>query len=191
MKLSDIKKNPENPRTIRGEQFERLKRSIREFPQMMALRPIVTDSEGVVLGGNMRLEALKALGYKEVPDEWVKRADELTEEQRREFAVKDNAGFGDWDWDALANGWDDLPLQEWGLPLGLGTPEQVNYEKEWQGMPEYGNEDLTPAAQLTIYFATVEDKLAFGELIGQGLTDKTRWVWHPARPTSEPVRWME
>lgn len=117
IQLSTLKKNPANPRAIRGEQFERLKRSLQSFPQMMALRPIVTDKVGVVLGGNMRLEALKALGFKEVPDEWVKRADELTEEQKREFVIKDNAGFGEWDWDALANAWDDLPLTEWGLDL--------------------------------------------------------------------------
>lgn len=117
IKLSTIKKNPANPRTIRGEQFERLKRSLQSFPQMMALRPIVTDAEGVVLGGNMRLEALKALGFKEVPDEWVKRADELTEEQKREFVIKDNGQFGEYNWDALANEWSDLPLADWGVDL--------------------------------------------------------------------------
>jgi hypothetical protein len=117
IKLSSLKKNPNNPRSIRGEKFERLKRSLQSFPQMMSLRPIVIDADGVVLGGNMRLEALKALKFKEIPDEWVKKASELTEEQKREFIVKDNAGFGDWDWDALGNSWDDLPLTEWGLDL--------------------------------------------------------------------------
>jgi hypothetical protein len=128
VKLSAIKKNPNNPRSIRGEQFERLKKSITEFPQMMALRPIVVDAEGVTLGGNMRLEALKTLGFKEIPDEWVKRADELTEEQKREFVVKDNAGFGDWDWDELANAWSDLPLIEWGLDLPAAWLEATGGE---------------------------------------------------------------
>lgn len=117
MKLSEIKKNPHNPRIIRDEKFERLKKSIKEFPQMMTLRPIVVDESGVVLGGNMRLEALKALGKREIPDEWVKRADELTPEQKQEFIIKDNAGFGEWDWDLLANEWSDLPLSDWGVDI--------------------------------------------------------------------------
>jgi len=122
MKLSLIKRNPKNPRIIKDAQFERLKKSIQEFPEMMVLRPIVVDGEGIVLGGNMRLEAIKALGQKDIPDEWVKRAGELTEAQKEEFIVKDNSGFGEWDWDALANAWDDLPLAEWG----------VNVPVEWE-----------------------------------------------------------
>jgi DNA modification methylase len=117
MLLETIKKNPKNPRLIKDAQFERLKKSVQEFPQMMTLRPIVVDSEGIVLGGNMRLEALKSLGYKEVPDEWVKRADELTEEQKREFVIKDNGAFGEYNWDLLANEWSDLPLADWGVDL--------------------------------------------------------------------------
>jgi len=117
MKLSKIKKNPANPRLIRDEKFARLKKSLKEFPQMMALRPIVVDADGVILGGNMRFEALKANGLKEVPDEWVKRADDLTPEQKQEFIIKDNSGFGEWDWDLLANEWSDLPLSDWGVDI--------------------------------------------------------------------------
>lgn len=117
MNLSEITKNPANPRLIKDDKFARLKNSIQEFPQMMTLRPIVVDDQGVVLGGNMRLEALKALGYKEIPDEWVKRAEELTEEQKREFIIKDNNSFGEYDWDLLANDWSDLPLSEWGVDI--------------------------------------------------------------------------
>ena len=87
MRLSEITKNPSNPRIIKDEKFARLKKSLQEFPQMMALRPIVIDDQGVVLGGNMRLEALKALGHKEIPDEWVRRADDLTEEEKKRFIV--------------------------------------------------------------------------------------------------------
>lgn len=117
MKLSAIKSNPKNPRLIRDEKFDRLKKSLESFPQMMELRPIVVDESGVILGGNMRYQALKALGKSEIPDEWVKRANELTEEQKREFIIKDNAGFGEWDWDLIANEWDDLPLSDWGLDV--------------------------------------------------------------------------
>ena len=117
MKVSQLKLNPNNPRHIKGERLEMLKRSISEFEQMMVLRPIIVDENNVVLGGNMRLQAIKALGKKEIPNEWVKRAVELTEEQKREFVIKDNAGFGEWDWELLANEWDDLPLADWGVDV--------------------------------------------------------------------------
>jgi len=119
MKLSQLKKNPDNPRLIRDANFERLKKSIAEFGAvMMPLRPIVYDENNVVLGGNMRLAACKALGMKDVPDDWVKAAKDLTDEQKREFVIKDNAtGFGENDWDALANSWSDLPLSDWGVDI--------------------------------------------------------------------------
>lgn len=117
IKVSSLKKNPENPRQIRDEKFEKLKASIQEFPQMMALRPMIVDETNTVLGGNMRLNAIKALGMKEIPDEWVKRADELTEDQKKEFVIKDNSGFGEYDWDVIANEWSDLPLADWGLDV--------------------------------------------------------------------------
>lgn len=125
MKLSEIKKNPNNPRLIKDQKFERLKHSLREFPQMMELRPIIVDSENMILGGNMRFEAIKSLGIKEIPDTWIKRADELTEEQKREFIIKDNASFGEWDWDLLANEWDANELLQWGLDLPEGFEVEV------------------------------------------------------------------
>lgn len=113
-----LKANPTNPRVLRDEKFEKLKRSITDFPDMLNYRAIVavTDTDGkyMVLGGNMRLRALQDLKIKEAP---VMLADHWTEEQRREFIVKDNVGFGDWDWDALANEWDAAELGEWGLDL--------------------------------------------------------------------------
>lgn len=117
IKLSGIKPNPANPRTIRDNKFEKLKASIEQFPKMMELRPIVVDNTGMVLGGNMRLRALQDLGYKEVPPEWVRQADDLTEDEKRRFIVTDNAGFGQWDWDILANEWDAGELAEWGLDV--------------------------------------------------------------------------
>ena len=117
MKLNKIKPNKNNPRVIRDEKFAKLKKSIEEFPKMMALRPIIIDSSGIVLGGNMRLKALQDIGYKEIPDEWVKHADELTEVEKKEFIVKDNVGFGEWNWEQLANEWDAEKLKEWGLDV--------------------------------------------------------------------------
>lgn len=119
MKLSTLKPNPDNPRQIRGERFESLKRSLQADPYMLGLRPIVVDENLVILGGNMRFKALKALGIKELPDDQVIIARDLTEEQKRRFIVLDNSPFGDWDFDMLANAFDDLPLNEWieGLPV--------------------------------------------------------------------------
>ena len=115
MNINKIKSNPKNPRVIRDDRFIKLKNSIREFPHMMELRPMVINSENIVLGGNMRLKALKELGYTDIPDEWIKRADVLTEDEERRFIIADNVGFGDHDWDALANEWDVNELIDWGL----------------------------------------------------------------------------
>ena len=117
MKITEIKLNPSNPRVIKDAKFDKLKKSIQEFPAMMELRPMVVDSDNVVLGGNMRLKALTELGYKEIPDTWVKRATDLTEEEKQRFIVADNVGFGEWDWQALQEGWDVEQLGEWGLDV--------------------------------------------------------------------------
>lgn len=124
MPLKAIKPNPDNPRVIRDEQFQKLVRSIQEFPEMLELRSIVVNAEHVVLGGNMRLRACEAAGLVTVP---VIRAETLTPEQQREFVVKDNVGFGDWDWEALANQWTDEPLAAWGLDVPR-EPEDENKE---------------------------------------------------------------
>ncbi len=84
---------------------------------MMSLRPIVVNSEGMILGGNMRYQALIALGYKEIPDNWVKVADQLNAEEERRFVIEDNVGFGDWDYDMLANDWDSAELEAWGVDV--------------------------------------------------------------------------
>ena len=113
--IGRLKSNPSNPRVLRDEKFAKLVQSIRDFPDMLNKRPLVavTDGDGfMVLGGNMRLRACQELKMKEVP---VILADEWTEEQRREFIIKDNVGFGEWDWDQLANEWDAGELADWGL----------------------------------------------------------------------------
>lgn len=117
MNLKDIHVNPDNPRIIKDERFKKLCKSIKEFPKMMTLRPIIIDNEGMILGGNMRFKALLELGYKEVPDEWVRRAEELTEDEKRRFIIEDNLPFGEWDWESLANNWDETELIEWGMDI--------------------------------------------------------------------------
>ena len=126
MKVTDIKSNPNNPRIIKDERFEKLKKSIKEFPKMMALRPMVINQDNIVLGGNMRLKALKELGYTELPDEWVKRAEDLTDEEARRFIIADNVGFGEHDWDMLANEWENAELKDWGIDVWQ-PEEQIDY----------------------------------------------------------------
>ena len=120
VKITDVKPNPKNPRIIKDGKFRKLVQSIQEFPDMLNKRPLIvfTDVDGkyVVLGGNMRLKALKELKYESVP---VIVADEWTEEQKDEFIVKDNVGFGEWDWDILANSFDIEQLEDWGLDVPI------------------------------------------------------------------------
>ncbi len=112
--INKVKGNPNNPRIIKNDKFKKLVKSIQEFPEMLKLRPIVVDEDMIVLGGNMRLKASKDAGLKEV---WIEVAEGLTEEQKKEFIVKDNVGFGEWEWDMLANEWDSVELSEWGLDV--------------------------------------------------------------------------
>ena len=112
VKISKVKGNPNNPRIIKNDKFKKLVKSIQEFPEMLKLRPIVVDEKFMVLGGNMRLKASKDAGLKEV---WIEVAEGLTEEQKKEFIVKDNVGFGEWEWDMLANEWEVEDLENWGL----------------------------------------------------------------------------
>lgn len=127
VKIKEVKPNPKNPRLIKDEKFNKLVKSIKEFPDMLNKRPLIvfTDTDGkyVVLGGNMRLKALKELNYKEVP---IILADEWTEEQKAEFLIKDNVGFGEWDWDILANEWDSEQLNDWGLNVPIFA-DDVDY----------------------------------------------------------------
>ena len=125
--IKNIKPNPRNPRTIRDERFEKLKKSIEDFPEMLEKRPLVcfTDVDGklVVLGGNMRLKAAQAVGLKELP---VVLADDWTEEQKNEFIIRDNVDFGTWQWEALQSDWDVEQLSEWGLDVPEFAPD-VDY----------------------------------------------------------------
>ena len=117
MKLKDIKPNPNNPRVLRDDKFQKLKQSITEFPKMLSLRPMVIDENNVVLGGNMRLRALQELGFTDVEEAWVKRSSDLTEDEKKRFIIADNVAFGEWDWDTLANDWEVVDLEAWGLEI--------------------------------------------------------------------------
>jgi hypothetical protein len=136
--INEVKTNPKNPRLIKDDKFRKLVKSIEEFPQMLELRPIVVDENNIVLGGNMRLKACKEAGLKEV---YIVKAENLTEEQKDEFIVKDNVGFGEWDWDMLANEWDVEKIQDWGLdlPVDLSVTE-LEAEEDDFSVPEGGIE---------------------------------------------------
>ena len=112
VKITDIFSNPNNPRSIRKDKFNKLVKSIKEFPEMLQLRPIVVNSDMHILGGNMRFKACEELGLKEV---YIIKAENLTDKQVQQFVIKDNVGFGEWDWDILANAWSSVDLEEWGV----------------------------------------------------------------------------
>ena len=149
MKITELKKNPNNPRIIKDDKFQKLVKSIQDFPQMMELRPIIINEQNIVLGGNMRLAALKELNYKEIPKEWVKKASDLTPEQQNEFIIKDNVGFGVWDWDIIANEWDSEQLEEWGLEIGGFDVNQDEYGEDFN-LPDG---DKAPFQQMTFTLA--------------------------------------
>ncbi len=128
--LSEIHQNKDNPRIIKDDKFKKLVQSIKDFPKMMELRPIIVDENSIVLGGNMRLQAIKEAGYTEVPDTWIKRDSSLTDAQKQEFIIKDNVGFGEWNWETLANEWDQEDLENWGLdlPVNFGSEDATDDE---------------------------------------------------------------
>ena len=114
IKISEIKLNPNNPRLIKDDKFAKLVKSVKEFPEMLDIRPIVVNSDMIILGGNMRFRACKEAGLKEIP---VIIAEGLTEQQQKEFLIKDNVSGGEWDWNMLANEWESEELTEWGLDI--------------------------------------------------------------------------
>jgi hypothetical protein len=148
MKLKDIKPNPNNPRVLRDDKFQKLKQSITEFPKMLSLRPMVIDENNVVLGGNMRLRALQELGFTDVEEAWVKRSSDLTEDEKKRFIIADNVAFGEWDWDTLANDWEVVDLEAWGLEIPqFDRPE--DFDEDFT-LPEG---DKAPFQQMTFTLA--------------------------------------
>ena len=143
VKITEVRYNDKNPRVIRDEKFAKLKRSIIEFPEMLEKRPLVCvtrdDGKLMVLGGNMRLKALNDIGAAEVP---VILADDWSEEQRARFLIADNVGFGEWDWDTLANEWDAQQLADWGLDLPPMEVQELEAEEDNYEMPDEVQTDI-------------------------------------------------
>lgn len=155
MDISKIHPNPDNPRIIKDEKFKKLCNSIKDFPKMLELRPIIVDPNGMILGGNMRFKALQELKM-DIKPEWVKEG-VLTDEEKRRFIVEDNVGFGDWDWDSLANEYDKQELEDWGLDVD-------NWDEEYGEEFSLPDGEKTPFQQMTF---TLADQQA--ELINEAL----------------------
>ena len=131
-----VKSNPNNPRIIKDDKFKKLVASIQEFPKMLEIRPIVVNDEMVVLGGNMRLKACIHAGLKEVP---IIKVSDLTEQEQKQFIIKDNVSGGEWDWNMLANEWDAEELDAWGLDVPDFGKELEAEEDDFEA-PEGGIE---------------------------------------------------
>jgi ParB-like chromosome segregation protein Spo0J len=172
VKISEVKPNTKNPRVIRDEKFNKLVKSIQEFPDMLNKRPLIvfTDVDGkyCVLGGNMRLKALNELKYTEIP---IIIADEWTEEQKAEFLIKDNVGFGEWDWDQLANEWDSEKLNDWGMDVPIYDNVNLNDFFEENNLPEDKEEKFT----ITLEYSE-EDYAEVIELFGKKSGSKEQIV---------------
>jgi len=159
VKISKIKNNPNNPRLIKDDKFKKLVKSVKEFPEMLEIRPIVVDKDNIVLGGNMRLRACQEAGLKEVH---IIQADKLTEKQQREFIIKDNVGFGEWDWDDIANGWDVEQLKMYGLDMPVFIEDSDEFGTDFS----LADGDKEPFQQMTF---TLADEQA--EQIKNAITD--------------------
>jgi site-specific DNA-methyltransferase (adenine-specific) len=176
--ISEIKNNPKNPRIIKDDRFKKLVKSLREFPEMLEKRPLVcftdVDKKLVVLGGNMRLKAAQEIGLKTLP---VVLADDWNEEKRQEFLIKDNVGFGEWNWDELANDWDVVKLEDWGLDIPDFAKQELEAEEDDFDVPEGGIEtdivlgDLFEIGQHRLLCGDSTQTDTFKTLFGDQLAD--------------------
>ena len=180
MKINELKVSEENPRIIKDRKFKKLIQSIKDFPEMLELRPIVIDENNIILGGNMRYRACIEAGLKDVP---VKIAKGLSDKQKKEFTIKDNANFGEWDWDILGNEWNTYNLDDWGVDVW----QNIDDQKEWIGMPEFENEE--EVYKIIISFETEKDREVFNKKFDIKIKSKGKitWsTWYPYKENADP-----
>ena len=178
--ISKIKLNPNNPRLIKDDKFIKLVQSIKDFPEMLNIRPIVVNEDMIILGGNMRFKACKEAGLKEVP---IIKASGLSTEKQREFLIKDNVSGGEWDWDMLANEWDELELDAWGLDIPNNL-EEIKETKDIEdiGEIEFSEELLLEHNYIVLYFDNAMDWEVAQEIYGlkqvksKDSSDKTKKI---------------
>lgn len=168
LEINKLKPNKDNPRIIKDDKFKKLVKSIKEFPEMLELRPIVVDEDMTILGGNMRHKASIEAGLKEVH---IKIAKGLTEEQKQEFIVKDNVGFGDWDWSILANEWNSVKLDDWGLDSWQNL-DDIETEENFS-LPDG---DKLPFQQLTLKVADEQADQINNAISEIKLTEEYKYV---------------
>lgn len=161
MKLSQLKVKANNPRLIKDDKFKKLVKSIEVFPKMLELRQIIYDPLTMeVLGGNMRLRALQELKYKDVPDKWVKSADDLTEDEKTRFLLVDNASFGEFDWDIITNEFEEFPLNDWGIDLPV-----LDFDSDYSGKnKEINTSEFLDKMELKFEVKSDEYKFILSEL---------------------------
>ncbi len=196
VKVAEVKANPNNPRIIKDDKFKKLVKSIQEFPEMLKLRPIIVNDDMVVLGGNMRLKACKEAGLKTIP---IIKASSLTEEKQKEFIVKDNVGYGEWDWDDLANNWDAEQLTDWGLDIPNFESEILEAEEDDFAVPDGGIEtdivlgDLFEIGEHRLLCGDSTDseqvaRLMNGEKADMVFTDPPYGISHSGKGITAPTK---
>lgn len=171
VKIGTVNTNPNNPRYIKDDKFKKLVQSIKDLPQMLEIRPIVVNKEMVVLGGNMRLKACIEAGLKEIP---IIIADNLTPQQEKEFLIKDNVSGGEWDWDVLANEWNQTELEEWGVDVFKGSEIELDdffeengdseKEQKFKIVLEYSEEDFAEITELFTKHSGTKEQIIFNLL---------------------------
>lgn len=184
--IKDIKTNPKNPRLIKDDKFKKLVQSLKDFPEMADVREIVVNKDHVVLGGNMRLKAMQEAGWTEAP---VKVVD-WSQDKQDEFVVKDNASFGEWDWEILANEWNAKELNDWGIDFNkIGVINSSDENSEWVGMPDFEpREDTT---KIIIQFQTEEERDAYIEETKLKISTKAKNTWSTWWPYKERANLLE
>jgi hypothetical protein len=183
IKINKIKTNPKNPRVIKDYKFHKLVNSIKQFPQMLKIRPIIIDENNIILGGNMRYKACIEAGLNEI---YIYKENHLTEKQKQEFIVKDNVNFGDWDWDILGNEWKTTELDEWGLDVWQNTDDNIELINkgdefsEWVGMPEF--EASEKDIKIIITFDTEEAREKYANENNMQFSVKAQKAWSTSYP---------
>jgi hypothetical protein len=186
IKISKIKNNPNNPRLIKDKKFRELVKSITELPEMLELRPIIVDENYMVLGGNMRFKAAKEAGLKDI---WVDVAVGWSEEKKKEFVIKDNVTYGEWDWTMLANEWDSTELTDWSLDVWQNQDDMTNKvnkgneNDEWVGMPDFESKD--ESIKLIITFQDIETRDKWVKDQEMKLSKATGNTWTTTYPYQE------
>jgi hypothetical protein len=179
-KLSELTKLANNPRQITKKEFADLCQSIKDDPEWFEARPLILSNRTgklIIIAGNTRFEAAKSIGLAQAPTHLIEGMDEARE---KKIIIMDNTHQGQWNFDILANEWDDLPLNDWGLNI----PQMVDPSEEWVGMPEFNN-PAKATKDLIIHFEKNEDMESFSKLINQKITDKTTSIWYPERESRD------